>query len=217
MYSSVKSLILKSDRRAYNQRCSDVNYLSQLYKCRLKIERLTLFYSNVFPLWEHKFHVISHLTSGFIVSPTWSVDATLTLQLFKLLMVVFTVDMLIVHLSCQHCSAFEALLASCHLPAVSLLFVFMHRYRYFPDRRGGVSGFGVPPSSTRRQQADDQGGRHVWGRGNQLGDNWVPPAAEPHGCDWSQLCQRRPAQLTKRGQNFFSYFLNEKMVRRQYR
>lgn len=44
-------------------------------------------------------------------------------------------------------------------------------YRYFPDRRGGVSGFGVPPSSTRRQQADDQGGRHVWGRGNQLGDN----------------------------------------------
>jgi len=83
---------------------------------------------------------------------------------------------------------------------------FVHRYRYFPDRRGGVSGFGVPPSSTRRQQADDQGGRHVWGRGNQLGDNWVPPAAEPQGRDWSQLCQRRPAQLMKRGQNFLVIF-----------
>ena len=51
--------------------------------------------------------------------------------------------------------------------------LFLHRYRYFPDRRGGVSGFGVPPSSTRRQAPDDHGGRHAWGRGHQLGDNWT--------------------------------------------
>ena len=49
--------------------------------------------------------------------------------------------------------------------------MFVHRYRYFPNRRGGVSGFGVPPASNRRQQADDHGGRHAWGRGQQLGDN----------------------------------------------
>ncbi|KAM6910076.1 derlin-1 [Xenentodon cancila] len=50
-------------------------------------------------------------------------------------------------------------------------------YRFFPNRRGGVSGFGVPPS--RRPTAQEQGGggggeggggRHNWGQGFRLGD-----------------------------------------------
>ncbi|KAF6099095.1 derlin 1 [Phyllostomus discolor] len=44
-------------------------------------------------------------------------------------------------------------------------------YRWLPSRRGGVSGFGVPPASVRR--AADQnggGGRHHWGQGFRLGD-----------------------------------------------
>ncbi|KAL3860205.1 hypothetical protein ACJMK2_010361 [Sinanodonta woodiana] len=43
-------------------------------------------------------------------------------------------------------------------------------YKYFPNRRGGVSGFGVPPASRRRDD-DNNGdpGRHPWGRGEQLG------------------------------------------------
>ncbi|XP_033059139.1 derlin-1 isoform X2 [Trachypithecus francoisi] len=44
-------------------------------------------------------------------------------------------------------------------------------YRWLPSRRGGVSGFGVPPASMRR--AADQnggGGRHNWGQGFRLGD-----------------------------------------------
>ncbi|XP_023266218.1 derlin-1 [Seriola lalandi dorsalis] len=50
-------------------------------------------------------------------------------------------------------------------------------YRYFPNKRGGVSGFGVPPS--RRPAAQEQagggggggggGGRHNWGQGFRLG------------------------------------------------
>ncbi|XP_048752583.1 derlin-1-like [Ostrea edulis] len=45
-------------------------------------------------------------------------------------------------------------------------------YKYFPNRRGGVSGFGMAPSS-RRQAADNNGDnhRHNWGRGNNLGGN----------------------------------------------
>ncbi|MGH0126810.1 UNVERIFIED_CONTAM: hypothetical protein FKN15_024011 [Acipenser sinensis] len=47
-------------------------------------------------------------------------------------------------------------------------------YRFFPSRRGGVSGFGAPPPS-RGHAADEQagarGGRHNWGQGFQLGDN----------------------------------------------
>uniref|UniRef100_A0A3Q3INL9 Derlin n=1 Tax=Monopterus albus TaxID=43700 RepID=A0A3Q3INL9_MONAL len=47
-------------------------------------------------------------------------------------------------------------------------------YRLFPTRRGGVSGFGVPP--TRRPAAQEQagqggGGRHNWGQGFRLGDD----------------------------------------------
>lgn len=47
-------------------------------------------------------------------------------------------------------------------------------YRYFPSRRGGVSGFGAPPS--RRPVPQEQGGgggrggRHNWGQGFRLGD-----------------------------------------------
>ncbi|GCC23791.1 derlin-1 [Chiloscyllium punctatum] len=46
--------------------------------------------------------------------------------------------------------------------------------RWFPPRRGGVSGFGVRPAS-RRPQAEDEGGRwgrgYFWGQGQRLGDN----------------------------------------------
>lgn len=43
-------------------------------------------------------------------------------------------------------------------------------YKYFPNRRGGVSGFGMAPSS-RRQTPDNNGDnqRHNWGRGHNLG------------------------------------------------
>ncbi|XP_028280591.1 derlin-1 [Parambassis ranga] len=41
-------------------------------------------------------------------------------------------------------------------------------YRFFPSRRGGVSGFGVPPA--RRPVAPEQErGRHNWGQGFRLG------------------------------------------------
>uniref|UniRef100_UPI003AAE4703 derlin-1 isoform X3 n=1 Tax=Centroberyx gerrardi TaxID=166262 RepID=UPI003AAE4703 len=45
-------------------------------------------------------------------------------------------------------------------------------YRFLPNRRGGVSGFGVPP--TRRPAPQEQaggGGRHNWGQGFRLGDD----------------------------------------------
>jgi len=43
-------------------------------------------------------------------------------------------------------------------------------YKYFPNRRGGVAGFGMAPAS-RRQQGDDRNqGRHQWGQGNVLGN-----------------------------------------------
>lgn len=51
--------------------------------------------------------------------------------------------------------------------------ISLSRYRYFPNRRGGVSGFGAPP--TRRPAAQEQpgggagGGRHNWGQGFRLG------------------------------------------------
>lgn len=62
----------------------------------------------------------------------------------------------------------------CHiLPIISF---FSFRYQMFPNRRGGVSGFGVPPS--RRPVPQEQagggggGGRHNWGQGFRLGDDW---------------------------------------------
>ncbi|XP_051879734.1 derlin-1 [Pristis pectinata] len=46
--------------------------------------------------------------------------------------------------------------------------------RWFPPRRGGVSGFGVRPAS-RRPEAGGQGARwgrgYFWGQGQRLGDN----------------------------------------------
>ncbi|CAC5404863.1 DERL1 [Mytilus coruscus] len=44
-------------------------------------------------------------------------------------------------------------------------------YKWLPNRRGGMSGFGQAPAS-RRQDGNDNanGGGHVWGRGNALGD-----------------------------------------------
>lgn len=53
----------------------------------------------------------------------------------------------------------------------NLKVLFSCRYKWLPNRRGGVSGFGQAPAS-RRQDGNDNanGGRHAWGRGNQLGD-----------------------------------------------
>ncbi|KAF7708114.1 hypothetical protein HF521_017171 [Silurus meridionalis] len=48
-------------------------------------------------------------------------------------------------------------------------------YQWFPNRRGGVSGFGVQP--TRRRAPQEQagggggGGRHNWGQGFRLGED----------------------------------------------
>ncbi|XP_038567973.1 derlin-1 isoform X1 [Micropterus salmoides] len=42
-------------------------------------------------------------------------------------------------------------------------------YRFFPNRRGGVSGFGVPPSRRPAAQEPAAGGRYNWGQGNRLG------------------------------------------------
>ncbi|XP_032108746.1 derlin-1 isoform X2 [Cebus imitator] len=44
-------------------------------------------------------------------------------------------------------------------------------YHWLPSRRGGVSGFGVPPASMRRAaDPNGGGGRHNWGQGFRLGD-----------------------------------------------
>lgn len=55
-------------------------------------------------------------------------------------------------------------------------FCLLYRYRFLPNRRGGVSGFGAPPS--RRPAAPEagaggggMGGRHAWGAGFRLGDD----------------------------------------------
>uniref|UniRef100_A0A8C3AE27 Derlin n=1 Tax=Cyclopterus lumpus TaxID=8103 RepID=A0A8C3AE27_CYCLU len=49
-------------------------------------------------------------------------------------------------------------------------------YRFFPNRRGGVSGFGVPPTRPAAQEqggggggGGGRGGRHTWGEGFRLG------------------------------------------------
>uniref|UniRef100_H2Z1B2 Derlin n=1 Tax=Ciona savignyi TaxID=51511 RepID=H2Z1B2_CIOSA len=47
-------------------------------------------------------------------------------------------------------------------------------YKYFPNTRSGVSGFGAAPASRRREEDNggDVGGgaRHRWGEGRRLGD-----------------------------------------------
>ncbi|XP_052818817.1 derlin-1-like [Mya arenaria] len=43
-------------------------------------------------------------------------------------------------------------------------------YKYFPNRRGAMAGFGQAPSSRRRpDDNDNRGGGHGWGGGNRLG------------------------------------------------
>nr|CAD7425207.1 unnamed protein product [Timema monikensis] len=63
-----------------------------------------------------------------------------------------------------------------YLPWVLLAFnlVISGGYKYFPNQRGGIHGFGQPP--TARRPANDGaggggggGGRHNWGQGNILG------------------------------------------------
>ncbi|XP_067005994.2 derlin-1 [Anabrus simplex] len=47
-------------------------------------------------------------------------------------------------------------------------------YRWFPNQRGGVHGFGQPPATRRPAPGaggGGGGGRHNWGRGYVLGDN----------------------------------------------
>ena len=46
---------------------------------------------------------------------------------------------------------------------------FQFRYKYFPNRRGGVAGFGMAAASRRRPDDNGGGGRHAWGAGHQLG------------------------------------------------
>ncbi|OWF51050.1 derlin-1-like [Mizuhopecten yessoensis] len=41
-------------------------------------------------------------------------------------------------------------------------------FKYFPNRRGGVSGFGMAPSSRRQQQDEGNHDNHNWGQGNHL-------------------------------------------------
>jgi len=46
--------------------------------------------------------------------------------------------------------------------------LFLFSYKYFPNQRGGVSSFGMAPSS--RQQANARGDNR-WGTGQRLGDD----------------------------------------------
>lgn len=57
-------------------------------------------------------------------------------------------------------------------PIISSFFPL--RYQMLPNRRGGVSGFGVPPSRrpVPQEQPGGGGGRHAWGQGFRLGDDW---------------------------------------------
>ena len=45
---------------------------------------------------------------------------------------------------------------------------FSFRYKYLPNRQGGVAGFGQAPAA--RRQPDNRGGGFPGG-GNRLGDN----------------------------------------------
>lgn len=65
------------------------------------------------------------------------------------------------------------------------------RYRYFPNRRGGVAGFGVPPTrrpAAQRMGGGGGGGRHNWGQGYHLGTEWEKRGAtatrNKQACGW---------------------------------
>lgn len=65
-----------------------------------------------------------------------------------------------------------ASLISCSCFKSKVFYPLGSRYQYFPNRRGGVAGIGVPP--TRRPAAQRPGGvgRHNWGQGHHLGTEW---------------------------------------------
>lgn len=44
-------------------------------------------------------------------------------------------------------------------------------YKLLPNRRAGVSGFGMPPASRAPNNDRDRGGRHAWGDGRRLEDD----------------------------------------------
>ena len=46
----------------------------------------------------------------------------------------------------------------------------LYRYRYLPNRRGGVAGFGQAPTG-RRADGGNQGGHRWGGGGHRLGDD----------------------------------------------
>ena len=52
---------------------------------------------------------------------------------------------------------------------VSKISYITFRYKYFPNARAGVSGFGVAPQSRRTE--DRGGGSHNWGQGRRLGED----------------------------------------------
>lgn len=61
-----------------------------------------------------------------------------------------------------------------------MVFVRGFSKQYFPDIRGGVHGFGVPPVNVRNAQQNEQpaggnrffgGGGGGWGTGQRLGGN----------------------------------------------
>lgn len=52
-----------------------------------------------------------------------------------------------------------------------LLSVPSFLYKYFPNRQGGVAGFGMAPASRRRPDDNGGGGRHHWGGGQVLGQD----------------------------------------------
>ena len=63
-----------------------------------------------------------------------------------------------------------------HSIICKLMFAFIpyifYRYKYLPNRRGGISGFGQAPSSRRTEAppgGGGGGGRHAWGNGAALG------------------------------------------------
>lgn len=51
----------------------------------------------------------------------------------------------------------------------NILYFITFRYNYFPNRIGGVHGFGGVPPSRRAPTNNPDRGRHAWGQGRPLG------------------------------------------------